>query len=109
MPNKKPRIVLCTVQSFPFAFSLSLFATDMTDIMAVQLVILLTIAVYAFLWARKVFNGERLPPGPKGLPILGNLLELSVDDVWVKYRDWGKEHGQFTSPPNQIVFMNQAS
>ena len=52
--------------------------------------------VLAILWIRQ-FLGSRssspLPPNPKGLPILGNLLDLASDEVHVKARDWSQQLG----------------
>ena len=41
---------------------------------------------------------SRLPPGPKGYPILGNLLELPPTHVWEKCTDWGRQYGGFSFP-----------
>lgn len=35
----------------------------------------------------------RLPPGPKGLPIIGNALQVPKILEWVQYRDWSLEYG----------------
>ncbi|KAJ8518596.1 hypothetical protein ONZ45_g4351 [Pleurotus djamor] len=32
-----------------------------------------------------------LPPGPKRLPLIGNLLDIPKDFEWVTYRKWAKE------------------
>ncbi|KAF9494310.1 cytochrome P450 [Pleurotus eryngii] len=32
-----------------------------------------------------------LPPGPKGYPIVGNLLDLPSKQQWVKFLEWSKE------------------
>ena len=35
----------------------------------------------------------RLPPGPKGYPIVGNLLDLPPTHLWEKLGAWGKQYG----------------
>ena len=54
----------------------------------------------ATLWIRQLLGGQSslpLPPGPKGLPILGNLLDLAGDDMHVKCRDWTRQFGMLLS------------
>ncbi|OAX39564.1 cytochrome P450 [Rhizopogon vinicolor AM-OR11-026] len=42
---------------------------------------------------RRLRGGLPLPPGPKGLPILGNALEVNVSAPWLSYIDWAKKYG----------------
>jgi len=39
---------------------------------------------------------SRLPPGPKGYPIVGNIFDLLPTHVWEKFGAWGKQYGVFS-------------
>jgi cytochrome P450 len=39
-----------------------------------------------------------LPPGPKGLPLLGNMLQLPKSRPWVKMEEWTREYGSSLLP-----------
>ncbi len=34
-----------------------------------------------------------LPPGPKPLPIIGNLFDVPQSKPWITYMDWSKAYG----------------
>ncbi|KAG2035024.1 cytochrome P450 [Suillus americanus] len=42
---------------------------------------------------RKSSSNLSFPPGPKGLPILGNLLDLNDSQLWVSFSQWASTHG----------------
>ena len=39
-------------------------------------------------------NGLPLPPGPKGYPLIGNLLDMPVYKPWIVYDEWRKTYGK---------------
>lgn len=53
------------------------------------------LAVIASLYLRARKNQLPLPPGPKGLPIFGNMFQLPKECGWIKYEEWSKEIGEF--------------
>ena len=56
----------------------------------------LTVTVVAIAWYG-LFHVRRgtaqLPPGPKGWPILGNVLDIPSKFQWLKYTEWTKQYG----------------
>jgi len=47
-------------------------------------------------------NSGRLPypPGPKGYPIIGSLLEAPTGKTWLTYAEWGKTYGERRHTPS---------
>ena len=45
--------------------------------------------------ARK--KGRPLPPGPRGLPILGNVLDMPQSKAWYGFRDLSSLYGEYCS------------
>ena len=44
--------------------------------------------------ALRAFRGRpRLPPGPNGLPVIGNVLDLPSEATWIALRDLSRKYG----------------
>lgn len=38
---------------------------------------------------------SKLPPGPPGIPILGNLLQLPTSRPWLTFDKWREQYGKY--------------
>ncbi|KAF8910811.1 cytochrome P450 [Mucidula mucida] len=66
--------------------------------------ILLGCAVLAFFIYRRLKYKSlgKLPPGPKGLPLIGNLFDLyGADEAWITFTKWKKLYGP-------LIYLNVA-
>ncbi|KAJ7065516.1 cytochrome P450 [Mycena amicta] len=50
------------------------------------------LAVFAIVRGRKRRSALPLPPGPKKLPIVGNLFDMPAERQWEAYRNWSQEY-----------------
>ncbi|KDR71393.1 hypothetical protein GALMADRAFT_102730 [Galerina marginata CBS 339.88] len=67
------------------------------------LVFLATFAATAFIYTKgKTCLRPPYPPGPRKLPVLGNLLDLPTKFEWETYARWGKKY------KSEIIHLNAA-
>lgn len=60
------------------------------DFLRGALTALLTLALFAWYAAKKRLS---YPPGPRRLPIIGNLFNMPSREEWVTYKKWSEEYG----------------
>ncbi|KAK0446303.1 cytochrome P450, partial [Armillaria borealis] len=63
------------------------------------------------LYRRLSLNRRHLPPGPKGLPLIGNLWNVPTEYPWLTYAQWAATYGDILyldTPGNPTVVLNSA-
>ncbi|KAF9450380.1 cytochrome P450 [Macrolepiota fuliginosa MF-IS2] len=65
-----------------------------------------------FIWLRKSkASAASLPPGPKPVPLLGNVRDLTAKELWLPAHQWAKQYGDvvYLHVLGQgLVFLNSA-
>ena len=63
------------------------------DLSLVPLYVPILLTVLFAVWVtRKIRRHPPLPPGPAGLPILGNMFDLPKEKAWLKYTELAHHH-----------------
>ena len=59
---------------------------------------LLAFTVVAVVYVRRQKSSNLpLPPGPKGRPVIGNLLDMPKEFEWETYMQWSKDYSKSSS------------
>lgn len=70
------------------------------------LTIVAILGLLTWILTKKSKSGLPFPPGPKPLPLIGNLLDIPHEKEWLVYQQWAKIHGELRSQ-SSIVYLNQ--
>jgi len=73
--------------------------------MQLQLTLVLgTLGVFVVYWSGQRQRRRRLPPGPKKLPFIGNLLSMPTRAEWETFTKWGNEYSLCLIP--RTIFIS---
>ena len=45
-------------------------------------------------WVKSTSHVYPYPPGPNGLPIIGNVFDMPAEEEWETVRQWGEKYGK---------------
>jgi len=56
------------------------------------------LALFLFVFYKAVApSRNKFPPGPRSLPLIGNVLQIPTDNQEQVFADWGAQYGLFSS------------
>ncbi|PPQ65600.1 hypothetical protein CVT26_000549 [Gymnopilus dilepis] len=76
------------------------------DISHVAVLLLLSIFLWSF-----CAKPRSLPPGPRGLPLVGNILDMPSEKEWLTFARWGETWGDICSVTvlgQPLIILNSA-
>ncbi|KAK0185239.1 cytochrome P450 [Armillaria mellea] len=82
-----------------------------SSFIALDIVIALTGLVFVWRLLRLSNRHPPLPPGPRGIPLIGNLLDMPSDYEWLTFAEWGEKYGDIVSASflgRRLIVINSA-
>ena len=64
------------------------------DVIAVSCAALLCLQSLVRRRKGRAAKAHPYPPGPKPLPLIGNILDMPTSDEWEKAVEWGQQYGE---------------
>lgn len=56
--------------------------------------VLTLVVIFSALWLAFIGRRRRnLPPGPKPKPLIGNLFDFTLKELWVRATEWAEQYG----------------
>ena len=77
---------------FKFTVAAAMFSSSMITVYIFLVLVALSILKALFRSIRRI----SLPPGPKGLPLVGNILDMPVEREWLTFARWGEVWGSLS-------------
>ncbi|KAF9263088.1 cytochrome P450 [Marasmius fiardii PR-910] len=91
-PTAPVSLSMQTLLDHPQAWMASLTPTSL--LVALGTLFLLSSLVNTIVSHRR---SGKLPPGPKRLPVIGNLLDVPIEQEWLTWAEWGRRYGPISS------------
>jgi hypothetical protein len=57
-----------------------------------SLLLAVLLAAAYFLYSKRTAN-RHYPPGPKPIPLLGNVFDLTTKELWIRVNNWSRLYG----------------
>jgi hypothetical protein len=79
--------------------SLHIYSREMRwPTLLIPYALIATVALYAAHTIRKVMRRRLMPPGPPGIPVLGNALQMPTTFPWLRFTEWKDLYGMSCMP-----------
>ncbi|KAK7446304.1 hypothetical protein VKT23_014510 [Stygiomarasmius scandens] len=65
-----------------------------SDSVVLFCIVSISFCVFSFCGGK---SRQQLPPGPRGLPLVGNLFQVPIKKNWLRFDSWKKEYGPIIS------------